>query len=99
MYIASLSFDGSFFQKHRVSMAVDILHSTRGMNIKTSAELWQPRAKLQGSVKAQWLKLSSTSGGSGSKTSDTSDTHIDVSNVGAGDWLVHNDEPNTDCGF
>ena len=25
--------------------------------------------------------------------------HIDVSNVGAGDWLVHNDEPNTDCGF
>ena len=41
------------------------------MNMKRSFESWQPRAKLQGSAKAQWLNLSNTSGGPGSKTPDT----------------------------
>ena len=73
---------------------------TRGMNIENSAESWQSRVKIQGSETAQWLKLSSTtSGGSGSKTSNTNTKQLGICNVGFGDCLVHNFEPNTDYGF
>ena len=64
--------------------------STCGMKTKNSEESWQSRAKLQGSATGRWLDLSRTSGGSGRKTSNTSEKRIDTGNVGAGDWLVHN---------
>ena len=64
MYIASLSFDGSSFQKRSDSMAVEISHFiTRGMNKKNSAGLWQPRARPRVSAKIQWLKFSSSFSG------------------------------------
>ena len=66
--------------------------------MKNSVASRQSRANLQGSAKDQWLNLSITSGGS-SKTSETSEKHIGICTVGAGDWLVHNIEPNTDCDF
>ena len=52
MYIASLSFDGSSFWKHTVSMAVDILHFI---------QRWY-EFKEFGRVMAPWLNLSRTSG-------------------------------------
>ena len=47
----------------------------------------------------KWLNLSSTSGGSGSETSNTTEKHSDIGNVGVRDWLVPNVEPDTDCDF
>ena len=73
MYIASVSFYGSSFQKYRVSVAVDILQVINPwVDIKNSAGLWQPRARPPGSAKGQWLKFGSFSGGSGNETQDTS---------------------------
>ena len=50
--------------------------------------------KFQGSSTGQWLNLSRASCGSGTRAKK----HIDICNVGAGDWLVRNFEPNADCG-
>ena len=72
--------------------------SSTCMNIRNAAEPWQSRARLQGSATGPWLNLLRTSGESGSKISITSEQHLDTCNVGARDWLVHNFEPNTDCG-
>ena len=57
------------------------------------------RAKVQGSVAGRRFNLSKTSGGSENKTLQTRKDHVDVCYVGDGNWLVHNFEPNTDCGF
>ena len=47
----------------------------------------------------QWLNLSRTSGGSGSKTSDTSEKHTDTATMELeiGSCTISN--PNTDCGL
>ena len=66
---------------------------------QNSEESWPSHAKLRGSATGHWFNRSRTSGRSGSKTSDTSEKHTDLCNVGAGDWLVHHFEPNTDRGF
>ena len=65
--------------------------------------IWQgsrmSRTKPPVSVEAQWHFHSLTSGRSGSKTSDMCEKHIDICNVGAGDWPAHNFELNKYCGF
>ena len=73
--------------------------SILGMQMKNSEESWQSRAAPQGSAKAQWLNLLSTSGGAGSKISNKNEKHVDICNVGVGYWLVHTFKPNTDCVF
>ena len=50
--------------------------STCGMKINSSEESRQSRAKLPGPATGQWLYLSKTAGGSGSKTSNTSQKFI-----------------------
>ena len=55
------------------------------MKTKNSQELWQSRAKLQGSVTGHWLNLSRTSG---CKTSNLGKEHVGLCNVGAGTQTV-----------
>ena len=62
---------------------------------KNAEESLQSRAKLQGSETDQWLNLSRTASGSESKTSNTIEKQIEICNVVAGHWPVHNLEPNT----
>ena len=55
-------------------------------------------ARRRGELRSEapWLNVSNTSG---RKISNMCEKHIDKSNVGAGNWLVHNFELNNDCGF
>ena len=69
------------------------------MKAGSSEDSWQPRAKLHGWAKAQWLPLQRMSGGSGAKARTRAKKHTDTCSVGVADWLVHSFESNTDCGF
>ena len=94
MCFAPFRFGFSQFRTTNLQWSPSCSSSIFGLKMKNSEASWRSRPKPPCSAKDQWQNLSSTSGGSGSKNSNT-----DIYNVGAGDWVVQNFEPCTDCGF